>query len=207
MSCATAFYKIDTASTHELTYDSTTRKVSKIFDQSLSQDDAVQTVVSEQPLLCSKANRVNKRYFLEFDGSKNQRMIPNINLNALPGEDDIVNFFIVYKLSSFGGSYWTRSGLFGHDNGNFKRFFSFSPQGDLMVSGTTNDHIVIGQNTTNGRSPISDYQSKANAGQHNKWICLSVHWNLVTEMSYVYCNGEKLCDFTSKTYNSPGDVI
>ena len=37
---ATAFYKIDTGNSHEVTYDPTTRKVSKLFDQSLSQDNA-----------------------------------------------------------------------------------------------------------------------------------------------------------------------
>ena len=39
---ATAFYKIDTANSHEVTFDST-RSVSKLFDQSLSQDHSEQT--------------------------------------------------------------------------------------------------------------------------------------------------------------------
>ena len=201
----TAFYKIDTSNTHELTYDSSTRKVSKLFDQSLSQDDAEQTTLSEQPTLCTKSDRINKRYHLDFDGSKNQRMISDIDLNVASGEEDIVNIFIVYKLSSLSGSYLTRCGLFGHDNTNVKKFISFSPQGDLIVSGSLNDHIVIGQNTTNGRSPIAAYKTKANCGEFNKWIGLSVHWNLVNEKSYVYCNGKKLTDVTSKTYLTTGD--
>ena len=192
---ADAFYKIDTANSHELNFDAT-RNVSKIFDQSLSQDHAEQTTYNLQPTLCTKANRINKRYYLEFNG---QRIISNIDLNAASGKEDIVNVFIVYNLSSFSGTYWCRCGLFGHDNGGFDKFIAFSPQGDLIVSGATNDHIVIGQNTTNGRSPISDYQTKANAGELNKWICLSIHWNIPTETSYVYCNGKKLTDFTSRS--------
>ena len=55
---ATAFYKVDTGNTHESTYDSTTRKVSKLFDQSLPQDDAEKITTSLQPVLCTKGNRL-----------------------------------------------------------------------------------------------------------------------------------------------------
>ena len=195
---ATAYYKIDTANSHEVTFDSV-RSVSKMFDQSLSQSDAEQNTYSAQPTICTKADRRNNRYYLIFDGSKNQRMISDINLNVSTGEEDIINIFIVYNISNFSGTYWCRASLFGHDDGGFDAFVTFSPQGDLIVSKTTNDHIVIGKNTTNGRTPIADYQSKANAGELNKWICLSVHWNIPTETSYVYCNGKKLTDFTSKS--------
>ena len=193
---ATAYYKIDTANSHEVTFDSV-RSVSKLFDQSLSQDDAEQTTYNLQPTICTKANRINKRYYLEFNGS--QRMISNINLNVNAGEEDIINIFIVYYIDSFGGTYWTRCGLFGADNGGFDVFASFSPQGDLIVSKTTNDHIVIGKNVTNGRAPIADYKSKSNAGETNQWICLSVHWNIPTETSYVYCNGKILTEFTNRS--------
>ena len=170
---ADEFYKTDIGSTHELVYDTSTRKVSKLFVQSLSQDEAEQTTVSQQPLICSILNRINNRYYLEFDGSKNQRMISDINLNPAAGEDDIVNMFIVYILSSFGGSYWTRCGVFGHDNSTFDKFVSFSAQGDLIISSKTpTDHIVIGQNTTNEQTPIAGYKSKANADELNKWVCL-----------------------------------
>ena len=117
-----------------------------------------------------------------FDGSKNQRMISNVYIYpASSGQDDIVNIFIVYKLLSFGGSYWTRCGLFGHDTSNFKKFVIFSPQGDLIIAETANDHIVIGaENTVNGRSTIAGYKTNANSRELNKWICLCVHWNLVS---------------------------
>ena len=89
--------------------------------------------------------------------------------------------------------------MFGHDNSAFDKFISFSTVGDLVVSGTTNDHIVIGEHNVNGKTPITDYKTKAYAGLLNKWICLSVNWNLPSETSYVYCNGKTLCDFTSRT--------
>ena len=196
---ATAFYHFPTSNSHELTFDPTTRKVSKIYDQSLSQSDAYQNTSSNQPTICNKNERINNRYYLVFDGTKKQRMISDINLNVSAGEEDIINIYIVFYIDSFGGSYWTRCGLYGADNGGFDAFASYSPHGDLIISKTSNDHIVIGKNVTNGRTPIADYQSKANAGELNKWICLSVHWNIPTETSYVYCNGKKLTDFTSRT--------
>ena len=188
-----AFYKIDSGNSHELTYDSSTRKVSKLYDQSLSQDDAEQTTSSLQPKLCNKADRINNRYYLQINGS--QKMISNIDLNQASGEEDIANVFIVYKLKFFSTSYWTCNGLFGNDAMGFHKFISFGHNGDLVISSTVNDHIVIGQNAVNGRSPIAPYKTKTNVGVLHKWICLSVHWNIPTEISYVYCNGKKLCNF------------
>ena len=191
---ATAFYKIDMANSHEVIFDSV-RSVSKVFDQSLSQDHATQTTYNLQPTICTKANRINNRYYLEFNGS--QRMISDINLNVQSGQEDIVNVFIVYKLNSFSTSYWCSNGLFGQDNMGFHRFISFSHYGDLIISSTVNDMTVIGKNTTNGRVPISDYKTKANAGETGKWICLSCHWNIPSETSYVYCNGKNIATFKS----------
>ena len=195
---ADAFYHFLTSNTHELQYDAVTRKVSKIYDQSLSQSDAYQNTTTNQPTICGKNDRINnKRYYLEFNGS--QRMISDIDLNPANGEEDIINLFIVYNISSFSGTYWCRCGIAGHDDGLFDRFLAFSPQGDLIVSGTTNDHIVIGLNATNGKSVIAGYKTKANPGILNKWVCLSVQWNIPSETSYVYCNGKKLTDFTART--------
>ena len=154
--------------------------MSKIFDHSFSQDNGIQTTASAQPDMCSKAGRVNNRHYLIFSGG--ERIISDINLHASYGVDDIVNVFIVYKLSSYSGSYWTKNGLFGHDNGGSDRghdkYISFSNSNTnpaLLIGGTVNLHIVIGQNTANGRAPISNYQSKANCSQLHTWTCLSVH--------------------------------
>ena len=55
----------------------------------------------------------------------------NINLNPASGQADIVNVFIVYRLNSNTGSYFVRNGLFGHDNGGFDKFVTFSPNGEF----------------------------------------------------------------------------
>ena len=187
---ATALYKVDRGTSSEVTIDSTTRKASKLFDQSLSGLNAEQTDTNKQPVLTTDSNRINKRYYLNFTGG--QRMLSNINLNVAAGGQDIVNIFIAYKLNSYTGTYWVRNGLFGHDNSGFDKFVAFSPTGELFVSGTTGDHIVVGANNYNGKNPLGPYQNKANAGELNKWICLSIHWNVPAgaNKSSVWCNGK-----------------
>ena len=91
---ATAYYIIKTASSHEVTFDPTTRKTTEIYDQSLSQDNAYQNTYNLQPTLCTKANRINNRYYLEFNGS--QRMISDIDLNPTAGHiyKSIIPFYL-----------------------------------------------------------------------------------------------------------------
>ena len=93
------------------------------------------------------------------------------------------------------------NGLFGNDNIGFHKFLSYSHYGDLIISSTTNDKSVIGKNITNGRSPISDYKPKAHAGEIGKWTCLSCHWNIPSETSYVYCNGKQIGEFTAVSHS------
>ena len=95
---ADAFYHFPMGNTNELIYDSSTHKVSQLKDQSFSQDDAFQSDMLKQPTICSKQNRVNKRYYIEFTGS--ERMLSDIDLNPAVGHHDIVNVFIVSKLNS-----------------------------------------------------------------------------------------------------------
>ena len=96
-----------------------------------------------------------------------------------------------------------RNGLFSHDNGGFDKFVGFGLSGDLVVSGTVNNHIVIGSNTVNRIKPIAPYKYKTNAGDINKWKCLSIHWDNYTTQtsnnSSVYCNGQMLTDFQSRS--------
>ena len=143
----TALYKIDRGSSSEVVMDSTTRKVSKLYDQSLFEN------------------------------------------------------FIVYKLNSNNGMYWLRNGLFAHDNGGYDKFIAFSPAGELAVAGTTNEHVICGPSSVNGKAPLGPYQNKANAAELNKWICLSIHWNAPAgaNKSNGWCNGIKLGDFTAGT--------
>ena len=91
-------YKVDRGLNSEVSFDSSTRKVSVLHDQTLSRDDAEQTNQALQLTLCTKANRQNDRYYLYFDGT--HRMISDINLNPINTQIDVVNIFIVYKLNA-----------------------------------------------------------------------------------------------------------
>ena len=195
---ADCLYKIERGIPTEVTFDNSTREVSHLFDQSLKENHASQTTKANRPILCTKAEKINYRYYLKFNGKK--RMLSDINLNPSSGQADIVNVFIVYRLNSNLGSHF-RNGLFGHDNGGWDKFVAFSPNGELVVSGTTNDHIVIGQKAFNGKNAIAPYQSKANASELNKWICLSIHWDVPggKNASETWCNGKKLANFTART--------
>ena len=196
---ADCLYKIERGTPTEVTFDNSTREVSHLFDQSLKENDSTQTRKVNRPILCTKAEKNNYRYYLKFNGNK--RMLSAINLNPGSGQADIVNIFIVYRLNSYTRSYFIRNGLFGHDNGGFDKFVAFSPNGELVISGTPNQHIVIGQKAFNGKNAIAPYQSKANAGELNKWICLSIHWDVPggNNASQVWCNGKKLANFTART--------
>ena len=168
-------FKIDRGISSEVTSDSS-RRISELINQTLPKEFYFeQKNIAKQPTLLSElTSEIKFRQYLDFNGS--QYMISNnFHFNPIAvGYDDFF-VFIVYKLISFSGSYWTRNGFFGHDNGVFEKFVSFGPSGDLIVSGTTNRHIVIGTNNVNNVAPIAAYQTKANAGELNKWCCLSIH--------------------------------
>ena len=67
---AAVTYKFDRGNSSEVSIkDSSTRQVSRIFDQSLSANDAKISNTARQSLLCTKAERVNNTYFLKFDGN------------------------------------------------------------------------------------------------------------------------------------------
>ena len=136
-------------------------------------------------------------------------MVSVINLNAVSGENDIINIFIVYRIKAYDtNNYWTRNGLFGYGYGGFNKFVNFSPKGDLIVSNTTNNYIIIGSNPIVTKQPLAPYKNKANAGVIYKWVCLSIHWDNYTtpagNHSSVCCNGQKLANFQSRT--SPGST-
>ena len=96
-------------------------------------------------------------------------MISDINLNAVSREKDIINIFIVHRIKGCdANTYQIHNGLFAHDNRGFDKFVSFSPNGNLVVSGTTNDYIIIGSNPTLNKQPIAPYKAKANVGEINK---------------------------------------
>ena len=102
----------------------------------------------------------------------------------------------------FVNNYWIRNGLFGNNNGGFDKFIAFAPNGELVTSDDKHDYNVIGSRHVNGKYPLANFKTKANAGELNKLICLSVHWDNYTtpvgNNSSIYCNGKKLANFHSK---------
>ena len=210
---ANCMYKIDKSLDSELTFDNTTRKISKLKYNTLYELDANQNNVSHQPKLCTKTNKINNRYNIEFSSTDSERMLSQIDLNPGNNQQDIVNIFIVYKLNSRSTTnYWVNNGLFGHDNAGFDKFVCFGKNGtngeeSLMIAGINGaDVIVIGPHEISGYNPISDYKTNANAGELNKGICLSIHWDVPggSNKSSAWCNNQQLESFTAKT--SPGST-
>ena len=61
----TAFcmYESDYTNRTELNYDTSTREISTLYDQTTSGDHASQTTSSNHPTLCIRNERLNGRYF------------------------------------------------------------------------------------------------------------------------------------------------
>ena len=209
---ANCMYKIDKGT--ELTLaDSTTRKIGVLKDNTFHELDANQSTTSHQPKLCTKANKINNRYHIEFTSANSERMISQIDLNPGTNQADIVNIFIVYKLNSrTTTNYWVNNGLFGHDNTGFDKFDCFGQNGTngaetLMIAGVNGPDVnLVGPSSYYGYSVLNGYKTNANAGELNKWICLSIHWDVPggSNKSSVWYNNQQLGSFTPKT--SPGST-
>ena len=172
------------------------RKIETIYDKSNEESDATQTDSSKRPTLCTKAEKLNGRYFLKFYGT--QKMISQVDLN-----NDAVNVFIIYKLNSRGSaqSYWN-NGLFGHDDVGFDKFVAHSGS-NLVVSGADSTYKAVYLGPADSLQSflnLGDY-SENDLGELNVWHCLSVHWdnksNPKTERSKIYWNKKHIGDFTA----------
>ena len=143
-------------------------KVVQLFNWTLSHLDAEQTNNSLRPTLASEKHA--KRFFISFNGS--QRMTSAIDLNPASGANDRVHVFHVFRVHSHNGSnQHFRNGLFGHDDGGWDKFLVYKP--------TTHNLLISGiQNAGNVLVTSSDWKTKADASELNKWICLSCHWNV-----------------------------
>ena len=184
-----------------------TRTISKIYDKTLSSLDVAQTIVSRRPKLSTSKNA--RRYFITFDGNK--RMIANVHLNTVTGKRDTIHAFILFRLNTFAGTNANlRNGLFGNDNGGWDRMVIYSTQANnLVIGGAVKDKSeAYGGN--NVQVKAADWKSRANATALNKWICLSVHWD-VPGASSVWVNGKKVKSFQARAASgergmSLGDV-
>ena len=114
-------------------------------------------------------------------------MISNIDLNPASGAKDIVYVFILYRIHRLNGSNaYFQNGLFGHDNGGWDKFVVCKPtSNNLLISGI--------QGADNIEVTSSDWQTKADASVLNKWICLSVHWDVPAGANESSCwvNGKR----------------
>ena len=194
---AECMYLVERGGKDELIYNLTTRTISTLFDKTLSGLGAVQTVVAQRPVLSTTKNA--KRYSLKFTGRK--RMISNINLNPPSGGQDLVHVFILFKLKFRGTGQYFRNGLFGHDNGGWDKFVAFTPNtNNLIISGTNKDGSEY-NGGFNAQVTASDWQTKADASELNKWCCMSIHWDVPAGNGKSSCwvNGKKVKSFTART--------
>ena len=139
-------------------------------------------------------------------------MISDSNINAITGKKDIIIIFIVYKLNSISGPNGLKCALFGNDNGGYDKFICFANTvgtiKSMIISGLESDWQVIGSDSYNYKYPYAAYKTKAKAGELNKWVCLSIHWDNYTtpktQESKLYINGQEICYF--KSIDKTGDV-
>ena len=164
-------YQMDRADSQTVKMSSA-RKVEKIYDKSNEESDATQTDSAKRPILCTKAEKHNGRYFLKFSGS--QKMISQVNFN-----NDAVNVFIIYRMTSRGSlqNFWNNA-LLGHDNGGYDKFIAYSGS-NLVISGAADPDKCVYIGPASGLQnflTLGDY-TENDLGELNVWHCLSVHWD------------------------------
>ena len=187
---AECMYSVERGTKEEVVF-TPSRSISTLFDQTLSGLNATQSTVALRPKLSTTKNA--KRFFFTFNGTKRMLII---NLNPPTGGQDIVHVFILFRLATHAGSNANfRNGLFGHDNGGWDKFVAYDPlsSNSLLISGTTNQRTV--------QVTGSDWKTKANASELNKWCCLSIHWDVPAgaKKSSCWVNGKKVKKFTART--------
>ena len=114
-----------------------------LYDNTINETNATQTTSANQPKLSSTKQK--NRYLIEFKKADNTRLISNINLNPISGAKDIVNIFIVYRITGVSNSYWTANGIFGHDDGGFDKFVSTSNTAHAIIY---KDASIVTQNAS-----------------------------------------------------------
>ena len=119
---------------------------------------------------------INGRYnYLSFDGT-NDRMKCDMDLNIARG-DKTLSITVVYRMTSYGTDVGCVNGI----------IVSNAKKEPASYNG--------GDNIT-----IKTFPTKANPTELNKWIVLTVTWSpqLGADGSQVWCNGQKLRNFTAK---------
>ena len=192
-SYADCLYMVERGGKNEVIFSGSEQQVSTLVDHTLSLVNANQATSARQPKLSKTKNA--KRFFLTFDGS-DDRMVSSLDLN-----NDKVHVFILYRIKTFNGTNANfRNGLFGHDNGGWDKFLAFQPNETMIISGVEpGASSVYGGNNVTVDS--SEWQTKADASALNKWICLSLHWDVGAGSNGSSCwvNVKKIKTFQAKS--------
>ena len=123
----------------------------------------------------------------------------NMNLNITSG-DKTLSITVVYRLTAYDTTstgIGLKNGLIGHDNAGWDHFISMNKDQNIVVSSAKKESTSYngGDNIT-----ILTFQTNADPTVLNKWIIITVTWSpqLGADGSQVWCNGQKLRNFTAK---------
>ena len=139
---------------------------------------------------------INGRYnYVTFDGA-NDRMKCDMDLNITSG-DKTLSITVVYRMTAYGTGVGLKNAIIGHDNPGWDKFICMNDSKHFIVSNAKKESASYngGDNIT-----ITTFPTKANPTELNKWIVITVTWSpqLGADGSQVWCNGQKLRNFTAK---------
>ena len=100
-------------------------------------------------------------------------------------------------MTAYSTSVGLKNAIIGHDNAGWDHFISMNDNKNFIVSCAKKESTSYngGDNIT-----ISTFPTNADPTLLNKWIVLTVTWSpeLGADGSQVWCNGQKLRNFTAK---------
>ena len=119
-----------------------------------------------------------------------------IDLNITSG-DKTLSITVVYRITAYGAGIGIKNGLIGNDNPGWDHFICMNDRKRFIVSKSKKESTSYngGYNIL-----ISTFPTNADPTLLDKWIVLTVTWSpqLGADGSQVWCNGQKLRNFTAK---------
>ena len=119
-----------------------------------------------------------------------------MDLNITSG-DKTLSITVVYRLMSYGAGIGLKIAIIGNDNPEWDHFICMNKDQDFIVRNAKKESTSYngGDNIT-----ISTFTTKANPTELNKWIVVTATWSpqLGVDGSQVWCNGQRLRNFTAK---------
>lgn len=152
---AHCLYRFNCGDESEVIYkpdDSNEWKIDANFDQTINRIKASNVQSNRQPS-CTFAERHNHRYYMKFDGN-NRYLYCDLNINKKSDKLDIVNAFIVYRLTGFDSSTEVINNcLFG--NGDKFVAFLKTPYKNLLFSTGNNKNLHTISNSQGTKNRIT----------------------------------------------------